>query len=220
MGDRFSKVEVTLNADVANSGTFTVSYPSDKSQKSFNRGLAQANGYAIVDNNDKWNEADSKVSFSFGSSDITVTNSSGVTWKAGQKVSIYLGEKDGNDLVTLSFPVKLSKVSAADVITDIRPNIYGWIEDWSFLVTDPVTTGSKLATLNLEINTTDVTGGALALTSAAATPLGKEIAGAAITGANYITPKDTLSVEATSVTAFVEGEGVLMIKIRKDPAYA
>ena len=111
----------------------------------------------------------------------------------------------------LSIPVKLAKVSAADVVTSYVPGFAGSIKKVSFVVTDPVTTASKAATLNLEIGTTDVTGGVLSLTSANCTPLGAVINGTAVTGNNVFSATDSISVEASSVTAFAEGEGVLLI---------
>jgi len=111
----------------------------------------------------------------------------------------------------LCIPVKLSKVANGDVVTEYTPGFPGAIKKVSFLVTDPVTTADKAATLNLEINSTNLTGGVLALTSANCTPLGKVIDATAITGNNVFDADDTISVEASSVTAFVEGEGLLLI---------
>jgi len=111
----------------------------------------------------------------------------------------------------LSIPVKLAKVAAGDVVTNYVPGFAGAIKKVSFVVTDPVTTASKAATLNLEIGTTDVSGGVLSLTSANCGTLGAVVNGTAITGNNVFTASDSISVEASSVTAFVEGEGVLLI---------
>lgn len=114
----------------------------------------------------------------------------------------------------LSFPVSLADVADGDVVTGYTPGFAGEILSVSFVVTDPVTTGSKAADLNLEINTTNVTGGVVAITSATATPLGKVIAGTAVTAANVFDDNDTISVEAANVTAFSEGAGVLQIQVR------
>lgn len=111
----------------------------------------------------------------------------------------------------LSIPIKLAKVANGDVVTNYAPGFAGAIKKVSFVVTDPVTTAGKAATINLEINTVDVTGGVLSLTSANCTPLGAVVNGTAITGNNVFTATDTISVEASSVTAFAEGEGVLLI---------
>jgi hypothetical protein len=70
-----------------------------------------------------------------------------------------------------------------------------------------------LASLNLEINAVNLTGGVISLTSANCTPLGAVIAGTAITANNTFGATDTISVEASSVTAFVEGEGVLLLTL-------
>jgi hypothetical protein len=111
----------------------------------------------------------------------------------------------------LSIPVKLAKVAAGDVVTNYTPGFAGAIKKVSFVVTDPVVTAAKAATLNLEINATNVTGGVLSLTSANCTPLGAVVEGTAVTANNVFTATNTISVEASSVTAFAEGEGVLLI---------
>lgn len=120
-----------------------------------------------------------------------------------------------NSGLILSIPVKLAQITAAgDVVTNYIPGISGVIKKVSFVVTVPVTTAGKAATLNLEIGTTDVTGGVLSLTSANCTPLGAVINGTAVTGNNVFGSTDSISVEASSVTAFTEGEGVLLIVIQ------
>lgn len=77
-----------------------------------------------------------------------------------------------------------------------------------------VTTGAKLASLNLEIGTTNLTGGVVALTSSNCTPLGARVAGSSVTANNTGTATDTLSIEAASVTAFSEGEVIVLILIQ------
>lgn len=213
---QFQVVETTLASAVADDGTFTVAYPSGTTQADFNVGLNASNGYVILDNNDRIAEGADGVEFTFGASEITVTNRSGYTWTAGTDVTIQLEQQEGNDVVYLDIPVKLAAITGAgDVLTNFRPGIAGTIEYVQFAVTSPVTTAAKAASLNLEIGATNVTGGVVALTSANATPLGAVIAGTAITGANTLTKDDAISVEAASVTAFAEGEGVLSIRIRK-----
>ncbi len=113
----------------------------------------------------------------------------------------------------LSIPIKLANLADGDIVTEFTPGFAGSIVAYSFVVTDPATTAAKLSTLNLEIGTTDLTGGALALTSANCTPLGKVTDAAAITAANRFGAGDTISLEASSTTAFIEGEGVLLIVI-------
>jgi len=101
-----------------------------------------------------------------------------------------------------------------DVITAYTPGYRFKILSVSFAVTKVVTTAAKAATLNLEIGTTDLTGGVIALTSANCTPLGALVAGTAITANNVGTSSDTISLEASSVTAFAEGDGTLLIRIQ------
>jgi hypothetical protein len=113
----------------------------------------------------------------------------------------------------LAIPIKLAKVANGDVLTNFTPGFPGRIVSAAFAVTDPVTTASKAATLNLEIGTVNLTGGVISLTSANCTPLGAVIAGTAITANNTFGATDTISVEASSVTAFVEGEGVLLLTL-------
>jgi hypothetical protein len=101
-----------------------------------------------------------------------------------------------------------------DVITTFTPGHKFKILAVDFAVTKVVSTAAKAATLNLEIGTTNLTGGVVALTSANCTPLGTIIAGTAVTAANTGSAADTVSVEASSVTAFAEGDGTLFVKIQ------
>lgn len=213
-----STVRGVLAAAVANSGTFTVAYPSGTTQSTFNAGLAGSPSIVINDN-DTWTAAASKMSVTYGASDITVTNLSSTTWAAGSSFVLDLDRKDGNNVVILALPINLASVTGAsgDVLTNFRPGVNGFIEHVSFAVTVPVTTASRATTLNLEINTTNLTGGTVALTSANCTPLGAIISNAADPSANNrITKADSLSVEHSSTTAFAEGAGVLYVRIRTD----
>jgi hypothetical protein len=115
-------------------------------------------------------------------------------------------------------PVTLSSITGAgDVVTEFTPGFPGRIVKFYWIQGVPVTTAGKAATLNLEVNAVDVvtkpgTNATIALTSAACTPLGKVIAGSTIGGSNTFDKDDTISVEATSVTAFLEGTGVLVVE--------
>lgn len=217
--DKFAVAEVTLGSAVANSGTFDVPYPSGTSQNSFNAGLNGSNISMWVNNNDKYDST--KFSLSFGASVITVTNSTGASLPAGSVIRLNLDQVDGNDVAILAFPVELASITGTqDVVTDFRPGFDGTIEDVSFAVDKPVTTGSKLATLTPAIGGVSTTGGAVALTSAGATPMGKVIQGSAVTAANVFTRDSKLSIKATSVTAFAEGNGTLYVRCRRAVANA
>jgi len=118
-----------------------------------------------------------------------------------------------NTKSVLSIPIKLANVADGDVVTEYVPGFAGAITKVAFVVTDPVTTAGKATTLNLEIGTTDVTGGVVSLTSENCTPLGAVVDGTAITGDNAFGASDSISVKASSTTVFIEGEGVLLITI-------
>lgn len=213
--NRSSTISTVLAAAVANNGTVDVGYPAGTTQNSFNAGNAAPGHYVVLNDNDRF-AVGSGIAVAFGASTITITNQSGYTWQAGTRLALSVDQQDGNQVMLIQLPVKLLRVSNGDVATELRPGVYGSIEYAEFLTTDPVTTAGKAATLNLEIDTTDVTGGVIALTSAAATPLGKVIPGSAITGNNKLTPASKLSLEASGVTAFAEGEGVVFVRIRLD----
>lgn len=212
--NQFARVDTILGSAVANSATFAVDYPTGFAQGDFLAGKAGTAHYMIVNGNDRWTAAASKMSASFGASTVTVTNSTGATLPAGTKVSLYFDVVDG-DFITHTFAIDLASITAADVITTYYPNIDGEIVHFAFEVDKAVTTAAKLATFNLEIGTTNLTGGTIALTSANATPKGAIVNAAAITGNNTVTKASQVSVEASAVTAFSEGTGTLIIVYRK-----
>lgn len=113
----------------------------------------------------------------------------------------------------LSIPVKLANLATGDIVTQFVPGFSGTIEKVSFVVTDPTTDSDADATINLEIGTTDLTGGVVTLADDNANTLGAVIDGTAITGNNAFGNTDAISVEANVTSAFSDGEGVLLIVI-------
>ena len=211
--NRFARISTTLVSAVADDATFTVPYPTGFAQLSFTKGMARTGGYMIVNGNDRWSQVDPGFSVSYGASLITVTNLTGYTLPAGATIDIHLDVSDGNSRIPFTIPLPpLATITAADVVTEMYPGIAGTIEYWEFVTTIAASTASKLATLNLEIDTTDVTG-SIALTTATVTPKGI-VLGAACTANNTLTATSKLSVEASAVTAFSEGEGFLVVYIR------
>jgi hypothetical protein len=106
-----------------------------------------------------------------------------------------------------------ANIANGDLLTTKAvPPFYGKIGGIRGIVTKVVTTAAKAADINAEINTTNLTGGVVGLTSANCTPLGKVNEGTAITAANTFKPGDTWSLEAANVVAFVEGR----IKVEVD----
>jgi len=128
---------------------------------------------------------------------------------SGDSTTTTLAEGVGQGIWT--HQISLADVADGDVLTTFTPGFHGQIDALDFVVGVPVTTAAKASTLNMEIGTTNLTGGTVALTSANCTPQGAEVAGAAVTAANVFTATDTLSVEASSTTAFAEGDGMLVI---------
>jgi predicted RecA/RadA family phage recombinase len=145
----------------------------------------------------------------------TAANVAGLTDSSGGAAAD--GTLAANGAVSIiSIPVTLANIADGDLVTAITPGFAGTVLRTQFVVTAAVTTGGKAADLNLEIGSTNVTGGVVALTSAAATPLGKTIAGTAVTGTATFTASDTISVEAANTVGFSEGAGVLMITVASD----
>lgn len=126
-----------------------------------------------------------------------------------------VGAADASNTFVITLPIQLAAIAGnGDVVTDWTPDFSGSIISSDFQVSTPVTTAAKAATLNIEIDGVDVTGGVIALTSANATPLGKVISGTAITAGNAFEAGETVSIEASGVTAFVEGAGNLILTVR------
>ena len=90
-------VSQTLAAAIADAGTLTLSYPSGTNQAYFTSGNAKAASVAIINDSDIWLQTASKIGVTFGASDITLTNSSGVSWAAGSKLVVGLAYADGTD---------------------------------------------------------------------------------------------------------------------------
>jgi hypothetical protein len=213
--DQFAVINGVIAADVANNGAFTVSYPSGDNQQDYDTGLAPGTCAIILNGSDKYTSASTQVSFSAGSSNITVTNTSGVTWPAGTAFSLIIDKVDGNNVVYVGIPVNLASIAAGALLNPgLRPGVDGTIEYMEVYVQTPATTAAKAATINPTIDGVDVTGGTAALTSANMTPAGVSVAAAAITGANTISRHSKLGLKAASVTAFVEGVAKVFIRIR------
>lgn len=121
----------------------------------------------------------------------------------------------GTGVYYLTLPIApLVNIANGDVVTNFTPGHKFKLLGINFVTQLPVTTGSKNADIYMEIGTTNVTGGVVALTSASCTPMGQVIAGTAITAANTGAANATVSVIAGAVTAFSEGTGHLQIKIQ------
>ncbi len=114
------------------------------------------------------------------------------------------------DSATLAIPIpSMAGVADGDIVTGITPGFPGRIIALEFVCTTAISTGAKATTLNAEIGTVNCTGSLVVSGTYAvgATEL------QAVTAANTFTATDTISIEATSTTTFIEGAGVLLIHL-------
>jgi len=120
-------------------------------------------------------------------------------------------------VMTVSIPLQLAAMttSAADLITAYTPGYAFELLSLEFVTTTIGAGASASQVLNLEIGTTNVTGGVLTILLADTDVLGEKKAATAITAANVGTASDTISLEvAASGTVFTAGAGFLLLKLR------
>lgn len=128
-------------------------------------------------------------------------------------VQFEMPKKMAYSVITLPLTT-LAQITDGDIVTAFTPGFVGSIVRTFFVTgTVPASTGGKASTLNFEINTVNLAGGVISLTSALCTPMGAIVEGTPVTGSNRFDKDDTISVEATSTTAFSEGNGYLCIVI-------
>lgn len=113
---------------------------------------------------------------------------------------------------TVAFYIEAATIANGDLLTTYVPGYAFKILKFDARCAKAVTTGSKASDLNLEIGTTNVTGGIIGLAGTYA--LGAAQAGSAITAANTGTASDSISIEASNTTAFVEGAFWLILEIQ------
>lgn len=105
--------------------------------------------------------------------------------------------------------------SAIDLMTARVVGYKFKILSWGFCTTVAGTGAGASQTFNLEIGTTDLTGGSLNVTLASTSDIGELTNATAITAANTGTAADTISIEmAASGTVFTAGAGYFFIRIQ------
>jgi hypothetical protein len=113
---------VTLASDVANNGTFTVSYPTGSNQASL-RG--STGGRMVVDSDASFGQGAGGFTAAFGTSNITVTNTTGATLTAGRVITISFGDStqagryETGARVTGLVDLTTSVGTAGDTIADV-----------------------------------------------------------------------------------------------------
>lgn len=123
----------------------------------------------------------------------------------------------GVGVQTLAFSIQLDSMttSAADLVTNYTPGYAFKILAISAAVTTIGAGAAASQVLNMEIGTTNLTGGVVTLTEANTNTLGALIAGTAVTANNTGTAASTISIEvAAGGTIFTGGAAVLLITIQ------
>lgn len=139
----------------------------------------------------------------------SITDSSGGT--ASDAIALTAG------ISTVAIPLNLVSLttSAADLMTNYTPGYAFELLSLDFITTKLGTGTSASQVINMEIGTTNVTGGALTIALADTDTLGEKKAATTITAANIGTAADTISFEvAAGGTVFTAGEGYMLLKLR------
>lgn len=105
--------------------------------------------------------------------------------------------------------------SAIDLLTNYTPGYKFKILAFDFVTTVAGTGSGASQTFNLEIGTTNLTGGVINTTLASTSAIGAITAGTAITANNTGTSTDTISIElAAGGTVFTAGGGYFLLKLQ------
>lgn len=123
----------------------------------------------------------------------------------------------GVGISTIAFHINLAALttSAADLVTTYVPGYAFKILAVDFAVTTVGAGAGATQTINIEIGTTDLTGGVVNPTLANTATLGSLVAGTAVTANNVGTAASSISIEvAAGGTVFTSGQGSLLIKIQ------
>lgn len=108
----------------------------------------------------------------------------------------------------------LAGISAANVVTAFVPGHAFKILSVSAIAMVAATTSGKAATITPYIGSTAVTGGVLALTTSSLGTKGAVQTGTTVTANNEGSATDSITLTASSVTAFVEGSACIVLRIQ------
>lgn len=165
--------------------------------------------------------------------DIEINTSSGLPVSAGTKVTVsgpplyvtppaaFTDNTGGTatdtlaagvGIQTLTFHFSASAIANGDLLTNYVPGYAFKILKVDARCVAPVTTAAKAATINMEIVSTDLTGGVILLSGLYS--MGAAQAGSAVTGNNTGAATDSFSIEASSVTTFIEGAFEIIIELQ------
>jgi hypothetical protein len=114
-----------LASAVANAGTVVIPYPTGSTQASL---IGSTGGELVLNDNDRYVQAASgtRVEFTFGASDITVTNQTGVSWPIASTILVSFGSSDfegrynsGMAVAPALVPLTVSVGTASNTIVDV-----------------------------------------------------------------------------------------------------
>jgi hypothetical protein len=114
-----------LAAQVNNAGTVVIPYPAGSTQASL---ITSTGGELVLNDNDRYVQgtAGVRVEFTFGASDITVTNQTGVAWPAASVILVSFGSSDYEGRYTTGIAVAPATVAltvsvgtASNTIADV-----------------------------------------------------------------------------------------------------
>ncbi len=119
-----ANTSTVLASAVANAGTVVVNYPAGQSQGTL---IGSTGGKVAINNNDVYPQAGSgvAVTFTFGASNITITNNTGVSWPANSTLIASFGDntEDGSynpDIrVDAIVPLTAATGTTGDTIVDV-----------------------------------------------------------------------------------------------------
>lgn len=111
---------VTLATAVASpAGTVTVPYPAGRVQADFTGINASGTAYLLLNDNDRFEEADDDFEIAYGGSNVTVTNKTGATWPIGTTLRVGLAFADpAGNIDNLA----LTPLDTSDTYTDEAAN--------------------------------------------------------------------------------------------------
>lgn len=170
---------------------------------------SSANQTAVTDSTGG-SVADATLADAFNQGSAFTDNSTG---SAGTTIAAGVGVNTITIPLT-SLATGLS-TAAIDLLTNYTPGYKFKVLSFDFVTTVAGTGSSASQTFNLEIGTTNLTGGSLVVNLASTDTIGEVSAGTSITAANTGTSSDTLSIEmAASGTVFTAGAGYFVIRIQ------
>lgn len=116
MGSLATTPVITITTAVANAGTLTVAYPAGFNQAALQG--ATSGGTMSLNSNDTFPQAASgngTVAYSFGASNITVTNNTGITWAIGDTVRFGFGINNRNGSYNLTIGTEYNQAKAGNL---------------------------------------------------------------------------------------------------------